>query len=116
MNDSRNYVVQPTSSRTVRDADGFQLVQRNRKRRDNIVGSKKLSKSHIIKSATKIVDIYVGNLDSDVTTEAINDYVKSDIGIKIEKCEALQSRNPHYRSFKFSINIDDRSKLLSPDV
>ena len=98
------------------DAEGFQLVQRNRKKRENIVGSKKLNKSHVVKSAVKIVDVYVGNLDPDVTVEALNDYIKSDIGVKIEKCETLQSRNPHYRSFKLSININDRGKLLSSEV
>ena len=70
LNHSRKDVVQPASPRTGVDADGFQLVQRNRKKRENIVGSKKLNKSHVIKSAAKIVDIYVGNLDSHVTVEA----------------------------------------------
>ena len=116
LNDSGKDAVRPASSRTVVDAEGFQLVQRNRKKRENIVGSKKLNKSHVVKSAVKIVDVYVGNLDPDVTVEALNDYIKSDIGVKIEKCETLQSRNPHYRSFKLSININDRGKLLSSEV
>lgn len=116
LNDSRKDVVRPIPSKAVTDADGFQLVQRNRKKRENIVGSKKLNKSHVIRSAMKIVDIYVGNLDSDVTIEAFNNYVENDIGIRIEKCEALQSRNQHYRSFKLSINIDDRGKLLTSEA
>ena len=38
-----------------------------------------------MKSAPKIVDIYVGNLDSDVTFDAITDYIKREIDIQIEK-------------------------------
>ena len=108
--------VQPPSSEVVVDADGFQLIQRNRKRRENIIGSKKVNDRHGIKSAPKIVDIYVGNIDVDVTVEAITEYVKSEIGVQLEKGEALLSRNPNYKSFKLSCNITDRSKLLSPEV
>ena len=103
-------------STTNTDAEGFQLVQRKRKRRENIVGSKKVDMNQFIKSAPKIVDIYVGNVDYHVTVEALSEYVKSDIGIQTEKCEALQSRNPNYKSFKLSINISDRVKVLNPEV
>ena len=68
------------------------------------------------KSAPKLVYIYVGNVDNDVTVEAMIDYVKQDIGISIEKCESLKSRNPNNKSFKLSLSVNERSKLLAPEV
>ena len=44
------------------------------------------------------------------------DYVKNDIGITFEKCETLKSRNPNNKSFKLSLAINDRNKLLAPEV
>ena len=107
---------QSKSSQVVIDADGFQLVQRNRRKRENIIGSKKMDENKMVKSAARMADLYVGNLDVNVTVEAIVDYVKNDIGVAIEKCETLKSRNPNYSSFKLSLTLDNRNKLLVPEA
>ena len=70
----------------------------------------------MVKSAPRIADIYVGNLDVNVTVEAIVDYVQNDIGVSIEKCEVLKSKNPNNSSFKLSLTLDNRNKLLDPEA
>ena len=36
--------------------------------------------------------------------------------IVVNKCETLVSRNENSKSFKVTLNLVDRQKLLSPDV
>ena len=115
-NAQKRVIPSSSSSSVAVDTEGFQLVQRNRRRRENFIGSKKMNGNKVIKSAPKLVDIYVGNVDNDVTVEAMIDYVKQDIGISIEKCESLKSRNPNNKSFKLSLSVNERSKLLAPEV
>ena len=38
------------------------------------------------------------------------------MGIKVQKCEALETRSTVSKSFKVSLNINDRQKLLNPDI
>ena len=99
------------------DEDGFQLVQ-NKKRRpsDRIIGSRKSSGDGVMKSAPKIVDLYVGNVNLGVTEEIVTRYVKDETDVSINKCTALKTRNPNYTSFKISVSLKDRDTLLSPDV
>ena len=75
-----------------------------------------MDENKMVKSAARMADLYVGNLDVNVTVEAIVDYVKNDIGVAIEKCETLKSRNPNYSSFKLSLTLDNRNKLLVPEA
>ena len=37
-------------------------------------------------------------------------------GIKVHKCEPLESRSKLSKSFKLSLNRNDRYRLLNPDV
>ena len=96
--------------------DGFTIVDnRRRKKKVNIVGSRKPVNGSI-KSATKSADLYVGNCDPEVTVESLTQYLLDEMQIKIDKGEQLVSRNPNCASFKISLNLSDRMKLLSPDV
>ena len=99
--------------------DGFTLVQR-KKKRVSIIGSKKniTSKGNLggnFKSARKVADLYIGNCDTEVTCEIISKYILDEMGIKIENCIALESKSSSSSSFKITLNLDDRLKLLSPD-
>ena len=40
----------------------------------------------------------------------------NETGIKVQKCEPLNSKSTLSRSFKLSLHVNDRYKLLSPDV
>ena len=100
--------------------DGFTLVQK-RKKRINIIGSKKSTSTKNFKgnfkSARKMADLYIGNCDENVTCEIISQYIVDEMNIKIENCVALVPKSgSSSSSFKITLNLDDRLKLLSPDV
>ena len=107
-----------TRGNIVVDNDGFQLVQRKRKRsyNRNIIGSKKAPGMSGLRGAVKTADLYLGNCDLSVTSEIIEDYVLKEMSIKIMKCESLKARDPNTTSFKLTLTLDDRLKLLNADV
>ena len=99
------------------DEDGFQTVQKKKKRpSDRIVGSKKSSGSGIMRSAPKYVDIYIGNVNLGVDADVVTKYIKDETDVDINKCIALKTRNPNYTSFKISVSLNNRETLLSADV
>ena len=98
------------------DEEGFILVQNKKKARDNIIGSKKYTGNRNIKSARNMGDIYLGNLDLDVTENEIIYYIKEETDISVDKCEHLVSKNPNCKVFKISVCIESRTALLSPEI
>ena len=98
------------------DEDGYQLVQKTNRKRNDIIGRKKETNGETLRSAKKNVDIYVGNCDLNVTIESLSEYILNEMNIKIDNCEMLISRNTRSRSFKVTLNLKDRDKLLSPEV
>ena len=88
---------------------------RRRGKKTNIVGLRKPVNGSV-RSATRLADLYVGNCDPGVTVECLIKYLMDEMQIKVERGEQLVSRNPNCASFKISLNLDDRKKLLSPDV
>ena len=95
----------------VSDNDGFTIV-RNRKKRKNVVGSRRTSS---LKSAVRMGDLYIGNCETSVTVQLLTTYIKDELSINIQGCEQLNSNNAHCKSFKVTLNMKDRQKLLSPD-
>ena len=69
------------------DSEGFQLVQ-SKKKRKNIIGSKKESKS-VLKSAVRTADIFVGNCDTEVTADSLCKYIYDELKVNVHKCESL---------------------------
>ena len=98
------------------DEEGFTLVQKKKKTRDNIVGSRKYSGDRVMKCARNIGDLYLGNLDLDVTENEIINYIKDETGICVDKCIPLASRNPNCKAFKISVCFENRLTLLSPEI
>ena len=87
----------------------------------NIVGSKKSAESKgnlggNFKSARKVADLYIGNCDPEVNCEIISKYILDEMDIKIDSCVVLESKSSNSSSFKITLNLDDRLKLLSPDA
>ena len=104
---------EPTSSeKGETNNDGFTLVK-NRKRRKNIIGSRQTSS---LKSAVRRGDLYIGNCETSVTVQLLTAYIKDEIGVNIQVCEQLNSRTAYSNSFKVTLNMEDRLKLLSPEV
>ena len=91
-------------------------MQNKKKTRDNIIGSKKYQGNRKIKSARNMGDIYLGNLDLDVTETEIINYIKEETDINVNKCEHLVSKNPNCKAFKISVCIESSTALLSPEI
>lgn len=87
----------------------FMEVKKRRKNK-RIIGSQK--SSALLKSAVRSADLYVGNCDLSVTEDRLSDYIYNQINARIEKCQELDAKYDHYRSFKVTLNITDREKLL----
>ena len=99
------------------DSDGFMLVQKKQKKfNPTVVGSKKNPQTAIVKGAKRFEDLYIGNCDLQVTVESLSLYISKEMGVKVQKCEALETRSTVSKSFKVSLNINDRQKLLNPDI
>ena len=98
------------------DEEGFILVEKKKKTRDNIVGSKRYSGDRVMKSARRLGDLYLGNLDLDVTENEIVEYIKEETDIAVDKCILLNSKNPNCKSFKISVSFESRIRLLSPEI
>ena len=105
-----------TGNLPIVDNDGFTLVQNGKKNRDNIVGSKIYSGTRIMKSARRVGDLYLGNLDLNVTENEIIEYIKEETDISIDSCIPLSSRNPNCKAFKISVSFESRLKLLLPEI
>ena len=82
----------------------------------NVIGSKKTQGNETIKGAFRHADLYIGNCDNDVTPDSISKYIVNETNIKVVKCESLASKNENCRSFKVTLKINDRQKLLSPEL
>ena len=103
------------------DNEGFRLVQGKQKQRTtknvNIIGCRKVNKDgNCLKSAPRVLDLYLGNVDIDASCDSVEKYILQEMNIKIVKCEELLSKNRNCKSFKISVNVQEREKLLSPDA
>ena len=95
------------------DEEGFTLVRKSKKK-NKIFGSKQTNES--LKSATKIYDLYIGNCDTNITSEILSKYIYDETNVKVLNCIELQTKYETYNSFKVSLNVKDREKLLLNDV
>ena len=101
----------------VDDTDGFILVEKKkRKRKETVVGMKKNYANNVLRSARRIGDLYIGNCDLEVTPDTLSAYILAETGIEISACEMLETKSTVSRSFKVTLNMNDRKKLLNPDV
>ena len=98
------------------DEEGFTLVRNKKKTRENIVGNKRYSGNRVLKSARKVVDLYLGNLDLDVTENEIIEYIKEETNISVDNFVSLNSKNPNCKAFKISVSLESRMKLLLPEI
>ena len=100
------------------DEESWTLV-RNRRQRKNIisrdiVGTR--SQVSSLKSALRATDIYVGNCAVDATPDTILKHIQHVAQIDVQKCEKLETGYDDYTSFKVTVKMNDRIKLLSPDM
>ena len=72
--------------------------------------------STLLKSASRNVELYIGNCDTDVTVYMLTQYIKDAINITLKCCKQLVTHYDNYSSFKITVLINDKNKLLSADV
>ena len=103
------------------DEDGFILVK-NKKQKRNAVGSKRnvvgsrTSNTGSLKSAARTADLYIGNCDVEVSVDSLIEYIYDVTEIRVKKCEELITKYDDYKSFKVSLLLNDRVRLLSSDI
>ena len=99
------------------DSEGFTIVKNKKKKSKSVVvGSRRNADGGGIKGAKRYADLYIGNCDLDVSVDSLISHVIKETGIKVHKCESLKSKSIVSKSFKISLNVNDRQKLLNPDI
>lgn len=99
------------------DSQGFEVVEKRKKRRnDNIVGSKKQTESSLLRGALRTADVYIGNCHLEVEIDSLTEYIKNETGIEVKDCVQLNNKSERCKSFKVTINMSDKEKLMSPEV
>ena len=69
-----------------------------------------------MKSAVRTADIFISNCDTEVTADSLGRYIYDEFKVKVQKCENLVTRYNDYKSFKVSLLVNDRVKLLNPEL
>ena len=123
---SKNVVsnsVQPRMPPSNSNASGWHVVGRKpsadlRKSfkpgtRVNIQGTKKDSNSGLA-GVERVVDVFVGGCKIDTIDTHIIEHCKSS-NVDAKKCESLPTKSEWYSSFKVSVCMTDREKILNPD-
>ena len=63
-----------------------------------------------------IFTLVIVTLVSQLPSEALEKYIFDEMNINVKKCEALVTKNGYSTSFKVTLCLTDRFKLLSSDV
>ena len=78
-------------------------------------GNKKDNGCSSFKAVKRTVDIFLGRVDKDATTDIIHDYVKDNFNVDCIKIEKLLIKTELYNAFKLSVSISDRELLFNMD-
>ena len=69
------------------------------------------------KGLAKTLDIYVGNVVMESSSDDISDYVANELEINVVNCEELKSQYVrNTKSFKLTVAAGDREQLLHPNL
>ena len=92
------------------DNSRWQVVSRQRRKKNGIHGSKKCDSG--IRGVKRTMDIYIGRLDPPVSGDDLTTYIENDLGVNLVSCSCLSKLNAEIKSFKVTVNADDGDKLL----
>ena len=90
-----------------------QVQQRNRQQRSAISGTR--TSVSELSGGTRIFDLYVGGCKADTTIVKLTEYCLKN-GVEVKNCEELQNTSDWVKSFKISVTLEDREKLLEADL
>ena len=86
------------------------------KRNSNVYGTRTApSGSNGLRSANRVLDVFVGGCSLDCEAQELKSYCESS-GIEVKECVALDSRSEWSKSFKISVDLANRDKLLEPEL
>ena len=105
-------IVNPNISRTPNRVN-------NRHQQDNsgrLRGIRKGSGISSFKAVKRTVDVFLGRVDKDTTTDIIHDYVKDNFNVTCVKIEKLEIKTELYNAFKITVSLSDRDLLFNRDL
>ena len=108
-NFSQNSVRKKTNVNTSNNHDAITSHRSYRVR--NISGTKR---SATLSGVPKVLDVFVGGCELSSTHHQIEEYCKSS-GIDLKGCEPLETKSRWYKSYKISVLLSHRDKLLQPE-
>lgn len=99
-----------------RDKGEWTDVSRRKKRKKDVITGQKKEVT-TIKAVQKSLDIYVGRCNASVDCDTLKSYV-SDLNMDIDiiSCTCLSSNLSDVKSFKISVHLNDRDKLLNAEL
>ena len=103
------------------DNDNWTLVDSNRGRRTNrngITGVRGLNGNGNLnfKAATRLIDVFVGRVDNDVSCEDLENYIHDVCGVQASSVSNLIIRTDEYKAFKVTVKFTEREKLFNPEL
>ena len=69
-----------------------------------------------MRSAARTADIFISNCDTEITVDSLSKYIYDEFKVKVQNCDNLVTRYNDYKSFKVSLLVNDRVKLLNPEL
>ena len=105
------------------DNDNWTLVDSNRGRRrrtnrNGITGVRGLNGNGNLnlKAVTRLIDVFVGRVDNDVSCEDLENYIYDVCGVQASNVSNLIIRTDEYKAFKVTVKFTEREKLFNPEL
>lgn len=74
------------------------------------------SRTGTFKAAIKLVDVFIGGVDKDVSVNSISEYIKDTFNVKLESIVQLEIKSDRVSAFKVTVNLSDREKLFNGEL
>lgn len=112
------------SSDSFRNNEWTLVKSRNAIRRDRlnnnrnekkVMGSRK-TEGGLFRAAVVTADVFVGRVDSNVTAENVDSYVRENFSINPVCVSRLDIRSNQYAAFKVNVRLNDRDKLFDESL
>ena len=96
------------------DHSQWQVINRKLGKRNAIRGCR--TEVNAIKGVKNTMDIYIGRLDKSVSDKDLTGYISNDLGIGVISCICLSRIDSDVKSFKVTVNSENRDKLLDGNL
>lgn len=102
--------------------DDWTMVNRGAGRRNSskrvntgVTGLKKCEGS-LLKGAIRLIDVFIGRVDNDVTCEDLTEYIKDVFKVQITAVMNLNIKTDEHKAFKVTVKLAERNKLFNPEL